>query len=173
MSRSGTHLLVPRRLRRFLLRAPRLFVTLWAPDDRELGELGEEIAARHLASRGWRILGRRVRTRAGEADLVVRSGRVLAVVEVKTGRAAPIPRPRGAVLPERFVLRWRPGARCDAPRISRLRAVGREIGADPQFSRHLPGRPARARVDLIEVLLEGPRRRFRVLHHEDLREPLA
>ncbi len=160
-------------LRRLLLRTPRLFVALWAPDDRELGELGEEVAAHHLAARGWRILGRRLRTPSGEADLVARSDEVLAVVEVKTGRTAPIPRPRGAHLPEKVALRWRPGLRCDARRLARLSAVGREIGADPTFSAFARGGRVRARVDLIEVLLEEPRRRFRVLHHEDLRTPLV
>jgi len=148
-------------LRRFLRRAPRLFVRLYSPDDLELGELGEEVAARYLARRGWRILARRWRTRRGEADLVARSRDAIAVVEVKTARWTPLPRPRGSAIPAGAQMRWRPGFRCDAARLARLRAVGREIGA---------GRPAR--VDLIEVWLCEPEKCFRVLHHEDLRAPL-
>ena len=51
------------RLRRALLRFPRLFLQLCEPDDGELGLLGEAIAADHLARHGWRILRRRLRTR--------------------------------------------------------------------------------------------------------------
>lgn len=48
------------------------------------GHAAERLAALWLALRGYRILGRRVRTPAGEIDLLARRGRVLAVVEVKT-----------------------------------------------------------------------------------------
>jgi Uncharacterised protein family UPF0102 len=154
-------------LRRLLLRFPRLFVRLYAPDDRELGELGEEVASRHLARLGWTILARRLRTRSGEADLVARSGDRLIVVEVKTGRSQPIPRPRGERLPDRVGLRWRPGGRCDARRLARLRAVGREVGREIG-----PSSPARPRVDLIEVWLAEPGRKFRILHHPDLADPV-
>jgi putative endonuclease len=147
-------------LRRLLLRFPRLFVRLFEPDDRELGELGEEVAARHLRRLGWRILARRLRTRNGEADLVARREGVVAIVEVKTARSHPIPRPRGVALPESVLLRWRPGARCDARRLRRLRTVGQGIA------------PGRVRVDLIEVWLAEPGRKFRILHHADLQEPV-
>jgi len=159
------------RLRRALLRFPRLFLQLCEPDDGELGLLGEAIAADHLARHGWRILRRRLRTRQGEADLVVLRGRTLAVVEVKTGRAAPFPRPAGRALPDTIGRRWRPGGRCDARRLARLERVAREVAAALAPPR--PDSRPRARVDLVEVLLEVRARRFRVLHHEDLREPLA
>ncbi|MEI9996133.1 MAG: YraN family protein [Rhizomicrobium sp.] len=48
------------------------------------GRSGEALAALLLRLKGYRILGRRVRTRAGEIDLVARSPRgVLCFVEVK------------------------------------------------------------------------------------------
>ena len=48
------------------------------------GRAGETLAALLLRLKGYRILGRRVRTRAGEIDLVARSPRgVLCFVEVK------------------------------------------------------------------------------------------
>ncbi len=169
MSRWSAILRAPRRL---LLRSPRLFVRLFSPDDRELGELGEEVAARHLARRGWKILARRLRTKRGEADLVARSRDGLAVVEVKTGRVRPIPRPRGMELPESVAMRWRPGARCDARRLARLRAVGKEIAAAPKFRARSGRGGFLARVDLIEVWLAEPGGTFRILHHEDLRKPL-
>ena len=48
------------------------------------GREGERRAAWWLWLRGWRILDRRVRTPAGEVDLIVRKGKLVAFVEVKT-----------------------------------------------------------------------------------------
>ena len=53
---------------------------------RTLGERGEQVAARYLARRGYRILARRARDRLGEIDLVAVEGRTLVFVEVKTRR---------------------------------------------------------------------------------------
>ncbi len=50
---------------------------------REHGRAAELIAALWLMLHGWRLVGFRVRTPQGEVDLLVRRGRVLAVVEVK------------------------------------------------------------------------------------------
>lgn len=47
------------------------------------GRTAEFIAANFLRLKGWRVLARRVRTPAGEVDLVVRRGRMVAFVEVK------------------------------------------------------------------------------------------
>ncbi|RYY24267.1 MAG: YraN family protein [Sphingomonadales bacterium] len=56
--------------------------------DRRAAELsgrdGERRAAWWLWLKGWKILDRRVRTPAGEVDLVVRKGNLVAFVEVKT-----------------------------------------------------------------------------------------
>ncbi|GAA0737701.1 YraN family protein [Sphingomonas japonica] len=48
------------------------------------GRDGERAAAWYLRLKGWRILAERVRTAAGEVDLVARKGRLVAFVEVKT-----------------------------------------------------------------------------------------
>ena len=48
------------------------------------GRRGERIAGWWLRLKGWRILDRRVRTPAGEIDLVARRGNLIAFVEVKT-----------------------------------------------------------------------------------------
>jgi len=47
------------------------------------GRRAERIAALWLRLKGYRILGERVRTPAGEIDIVARRGRILAFVEVK------------------------------------------------------------------------------------------
>jgi len=52
------------------------------------GRRGERIAGWWLRLKGWRILDRRVRTPAGEVDLVARRGRLVAFVEVKSRATA-------------------------------------------------------------------------------------
>jgi putative endonuclease len=48
-----------------------------------LGRLFEDAARDHLVRQGWEILGRNVRFRRKEIDLVARRGDVVAFVEVK------------------------------------------------------------------------------------------
>jgi len=47
------------------------------------GRQGERIAGWWLRLKGWSILARRVRTRAGEIDLIARRGNMVAFIEVK------------------------------------------------------------------------------------------
>lgn len=55
------------------------------PDDRRrrLGTAGEQLAAEHLARRGFQILDRNYRTRWGELDIVASNGRQIVFCEVK------------------------------------------------------------------------------------------
>ncbi len=53
-------------------------------DSRALGRRGERWAAWFYRLRGYSIVGRNERFRSGEIDLIVRRGRVLVFVEVKT-----------------------------------------------------------------------------------------
>ncbi len=48
------------------------------------GRWGETIAALYLQLLGWRIVAKRVRTYAGEVDLIARRGRTTLFIEVKT-----------------------------------------------------------------------------------------
>ena len=50
------------------------------------GRQAERIAAWWLRLKGWSILARRLRTRAGEIDLIARRGNMVAFVEVKARR---------------------------------------------------------------------------------------
>ncbi|MGN6279617.1 MAG: YraN family protein [Sphingomonas sp.] len=52
------------------------------------GRRGERVAAWWLRLKGWRVLDTRVRTPAGEVDLVARRGSLVAFVEVKTRKSA-------------------------------------------------------------------------------------
>ena len=49
-----------------------------------LGQIGEDLACRELERRGYAILARRYRRRAGELDIIARDGETLVFVEVKT-----------------------------------------------------------------------------------------
>ncbi|MDE2135558.1 MAG: YraN family protein [Alphaproteobacteria bacterium] len=91
------------------------------------GRRGETLAALLLRCKGYRILGRRVRTRAGEIDLVARSpSGVVCFVEVKT-------RPQDGVAAEAVGLRQR-------ARIVRASEC------------YLAGRQASVRFDVITVV---------------------
>lgn len=52
------------------------------------GRRGERLAGWWLKLKGWQILDRRVRTKAGEVDLVARRGNLIAFVEVKSRATA-------------------------------------------------------------------------------------
>ena len=52
------------------------------------GRRGETYAAQWLERRGWTILDRRVKTKAGEVDLVARRPGLVAFIEVKVRRTA-------------------------------------------------------------------------------------
>ena len=62
------------------------------PDQRRAaesaGRRGERVAGWWLRLKGWRILDRRVRTPAGEVDLIAKRGTLVAFVEVKTRATA-------------------------------------------------------------------------------------
>ena len=52
--------------------------------NRAVGKLGENIAARFLSRKGYRIIGKNIKTFVGELDLIAKKGVCLIFVEVKT-----------------------------------------------------------------------------------------
>jgi len=52
----------------------------------QTGLVGEQLAAEHLEARGYQIIARRYRVRAGEIDLVAFRPGLLVFIEVKTRR---------------------------------------------------------------------------------------
>jgi len=115
------------------------------PDNRrrQLGDAGEQLAADHLARRGFQILDRNYRTRWGELDIVACDERTIVFCEVKT-RIAPRagrdplesvhPRKRAQI--RRIAGRWL-ADRSDHPRVSDLRfdAIGVTLASDGRLLR--------------------------------------
>ncbi|NBS13683.1 MAG: YraN family protein [Verrucomicrobia bacterium] len=97
------------------------------------GRYGEAVAARHLVRAGLRVLVRNFQARGGEIDLIVRHGRELVMVEVKTRHS------RAKMAPEHSVT-W-----------SKQRKI---IATANAYLRELPGRPPPVRFDIVEVLYE-------------------
>lgn len=62
------------------------------------GMAGEDVATRYLERQGWTILGRNVRWRFGELDIVADDGAQLVFVEVRTRRTASGPRAEDTVV---------------------------------------------------------------------------
>ena len=56
----------------------------------EFGAVGERLAAEHIESIGWRIIGRNVRVGRGELDIIAIDGDELVIVEVRTRRIGKI-----------------------------------------------------------------------------------
>lgn len=68
---------------------------------KNLGQEGEDRAARYLAKQGYRILERNYRTRVGEIDLIVLHQGTVVFVEVKTRTSDAYCAPELAVTPQK------------------------------------------------------------------------
>lgn len=51
---------------------------------KEVGQLGERVAEKYLKNKGYKLLTRNWRCRAGEIDLIFKLNKVLIFIEVKT-----------------------------------------------------------------------------------------
>ncbi len=69
---------------------------------RELGILGEDLAAAHLQAAGMHVLHRNIRLGRGEIDVVALDGRTLVVAEVKTRRSLVTGVPQAAVTAQKL-----------------------------------------------------------------------
>jgi putative endonuclease len=111
-----------------------------------VGRYGENVAARHLEGRGWRVVDRNWGGRAGELDVVALADDVLVVVEVKTRRGTAYGHPAEAVTPvklrrlRRLTGEWiaaHPDARFRSVRIDVVAVVVPHAGA--ALLEHLEG----------------------------------
>jgi putative endonuclease len=67
-------------------------------DDRQgLGRRGEDLAAKHLAAKGYQIVTRNWRWETGELDMVAKDGENLVFVEVRTRRGQALGTPEESV----------------------------------------------------------------------------
>lgn len=128
-------------------------LTRGALDDQRLGALGEALAAHYLKAQGLHLAAQRRRVAGVEVDWIARSGGRWLLIEVKCSAV-----PREQRLDE---LRFPPGLRLDEQRWRRLRHASRALAG--------PSQPAR--IDLVEVLLAGPRRLPELRWHRDCRGP--
>ena len=68
------------------------------PAHLKTGKWGERLAVRHLKSKGWKILGERVRVgKHDELDIIADNGQAMVFVEVKTRKNENYGRPFSAV----------------------------------------------------------------------------
>lgn len=65
--------------------------------NRTLGDWGEDIAARHVSSLGWRVLDRNWHHREGELDIVAEDSGTVVFIEVKTRRGTGAGHPLEAI----------------------------------------------------------------------------
>ncbi len=129
----------------WLQRAPRHFLRRAHPSRAELGDAGEELAARHLRRLGWRLRGRQLRTAHGEVDLWAWHAQKAWVVEVKTRHVAwhfsGPPRPGGA--PRAWSMVYRPSTSLTPKQRSRLARAARDL------ARRCDRQPALALVEVF------------------------
>ena len=115
----------------------------------KLGRLGERRAAWYYRLRGYAIVARNVRSRGGEIDLIVRRGRTLVFVEVKTRQSLTAGAGYDAV---------------DARKQQQLVTL-----ASQWLTRH--PHPGAIRYDVLSLFWNG--RRFVVTHLADAIRPVA
>ena len=107
-------------------------------EKRKIGDRGEAIAAEHLKAKGYEIIARNFRCKAGELDIVARLGDVLCFAEVKTRR------PAGG---------YAYGRPCEAVDWKKQRRLLTAAGVFVRLNPRLAG--LQPRMDVIEVELMG------------------
>jgi putative endonuclease len=114
-------------------------------DRRGLGQRGEDLAAGHLAGKGYEIVARNWRCEVGEVDLVVRDGGCLALVEVRTRRGRSMGSPEESIT---------------VAKQTRLIALGEAYVQAGEWE-------GPWRIDVVAVEMDGGGRLLRVDHYEN------
>jgi putative endonuclease len=109
-------------------------------DRKNLGKLGESVAASLIKSQGYKILERNFQTRFGEVDIVALDGDTLVFVEVKTRWSKDFGLPEEAVTPRKLKYIERVAALFRAknqqlPPGERIDVVAIEVGSDKKIIR--------------------------------------
>jgi putative endonuclease len=100
----------------------------------QLGQRGEDVAARYLEDHGYKVIDRNVRRREGEIDLIVTRKKTLVFVEVKLRSPGPF------------------GGAIQALTAAKQRKL-RELAA--AYSAEHPELPSDLRIDLVAIDLDG------------------
>jgi putative endonuclease len=109
-------------------------------DSREIGALGEKIAARYLTGMGYVIRERNFRSREGEIDIIAEKDDFLVFIEVRTRRSLSFGTPEESVTAqkkERLIALTQAYMedREDLPSSWRIDVVALELGPKGQVSR--------------------------------------
>ncbi len=113
-------------------------------NNREVGRIGEDIAAAYLLKQGYHLMARNYHTRYGELDLICRQGDQLVFVEVRTRTGTSYGTPEES-------LTWR--------KLKTLRTlVSVYLAANPEVR----GKP---RIDAVTVLLDRQSLTTRQIKH--------
>jgi putative endonuclease len=109
-------------------------------DSREVGALGERIAARYLTGLGYMIRERNFRSREGEIDIIAEKDDFLVFIEVRTRRSLSFGTPEESVTAqkkERLIALTRAYMqdREDLPSSWRIDVVALELGPRGEVSR--------------------------------------
>lgn len=113
---------------------------------KQLGEIGERLAADGLIAAGYDVLDRNWHCRRGEIDIVARDDAGYAFVEVKTRRGTAYGAPEEAITPQKA---------------ARLRATAQEW-----LAAHVGDAAVDWRIDLVAVELAPDGTLMRVEHLE-------
>lgn len=119
-------------------------------ESREVGALGESLAARFLEERGYTVVARNFSSKIGEIDIIARRGRVTHFVEVKS-----VSRENIGYRQEELVHRQK---------VAKIRKTGELY----LLSRETP-MPPEAQIDVIAVTMDPVRRvaRCRLIEHAE------
>ena len=122
------------------------------PSERQsLGDFGERTAAAHLEAKGYRVVGRKFRTRDAEIDLIARDRDAIVFVEVRTRRGA------------------YPGMA--ALSITRTKAKKLLVAADRYLELHPGAADSPLRIDVVAIELGADGLLRNVVHIEDAVRP--
>ncbi len=116
-------------------------------DKQRLGKQGESLAARHLQSKGYRIIARNFRTRNGEIDLIATNRNTLVFIEVKTRIGNLYGEPLESITP------WK------------IRALIRTANFFQSFH---PELPQSQRIDAIAIELDSTSKLLKLEHIENI-----
>lgn len=117
---------------------------------KEFGFLAENIAARHLESKGYEVIERNYRRPWGEIDLIAKSDDVVVFVEVKANS-------RG------FAGNFEPELRVDHRKVAKIaRTAQLYLGDDPKAS------DIEWRVDVVSVTFDELAKKAKIKHFKNI-----